>query len=347
MKLSASFILAILAGGMSTAFAQVDVSTPVDGASIGSTAAFAATAQPNGCASGVAAMGIYIDDGLVYTASGSSLNAVLPLGNGKHRAVLQSWDYCGGFSKTLIHINVDSTTQNNTGGTTLYNVQSAEGWNQWGELAPAYNICNPCDGISWSMVPHTTSVSLSGDATQFNTWGSTPYADVLWSYPFLGDGAPGRLKDHNHKLLPTLYNFQLDMQVFPTNMAVTQDLEFDINMFMDGVGMEWGTECNHLGDGVWDIWDNVNAKWLPTNIPCALNENSWNHVVLQVQRQPNNDLLYQAITVNGLVSEINRTVAPFPVAAGWWGMNVNFQMDGDKHQSQNTVYVDQMNVSYW
>lgn len=288
-------------------------------------------------------MGVYVDDGLAYTSTGSSINTTLQLNAGKHRTVTQAWDYCGGVTKSVANINVSGGSV----GTTLYNVQSASGWNQWGELPPVYAICSQCNGISWSMSPHIRSTSLTGNATQFSTWGSQPYADVLWSYPFLGQGAPAQLADNDHKLLPTLHNFQMDMQIYPTNFAVTQDLELDINMFMGGVGMEWGTECNHLADGVWDLWDNVLAIWVPTNVPCKLNNKAWNHVVLQVQRQPNNDLLYQTLAVNGVTYQLNRTVAPFPVDKGWWGMNVNFQMDGDVHQTPNTYYVDQMNVTYW
>jgi hypothetical protein len=135
--------------------------------------------------------------------------------------------------------------------------------------------------------------------------------------------------------------------VFVTNYSITQNLEFDINMYMNGVGMEWGTECNHLADGVWDIWNNVEAKWMPTSVPCNLNNNAWNHVTLQVQREANNDLLYQSITVNGTTHTINQTVAPFQVPAGWWGMTVNYQMDGNYKQSANTTYLDKFNVTYW
>jgi hypothetical protein len=116
---------------------------------------------------------------------------------------------------------------------------------------------------------------------------------------------------------------------------------------MNGVGMEWGTECNHLADGVWDIWNNVEARWVPTNVSCSLNNNAWNHVTIQVQRQSNNDLLYQSITVNGVTHTLNQTVAPFAVPGGWWGMTVNYQMDGNYKQAANTTYLDNLNITYW
>jgi len=319
--------------------AGVSVSSPANGSIVTTQVPFVASATSS-CPSGVAAMGVYVNNALVYKTAGSSLNAPIPLGVGPQYAVVQAWDQCGG--STISPVNVTVT------GTTISNLQAAPGWNQWGELPPLYNICNaPCSGISWSMVPHQTAISTSGNSTQFNIGGTTPYSDVLWSNPVIGQGNQQGLTDSTHTLLPNLHNFQLDTDVYVTNMSVTQNLEFDINMYANGVGMEWGTECNHLADGVWDIWNNVLAIWVPTTIPCQLNSAAWNHVTLQVQREANNDLLYQSITVNGVVHPFNITVAPFPVPSGWWGMTVNYQMDGDYAMHSNTTYLDKTNFTYW
>jgi hypothetical protein len=341
MKYWISSLTLVLLATATAALAQVNIAQPADGAQVSPSTTFVASAQPAGCPNGVATMGIYVDNQLVYVSGGSNLNASITLPEGQHRAVVQEWDYCGGATNTPLTLNV--------GGTTLYGLQSKPGWNQWGELPPTLAICNaPCSGmVNWQMNQHMSGNSLSGDATQFTLSGNEPYTDVLWSYPFIGDGAPENMKDHDHRFMPTLHNFTMDESVFVTDLAATQSLELDINMFMGGVGMEWGTQCNHLGDGVWDIWDNVNAHWMPTNAPCQLNQNAWNHVVIQVQRKDNNDLLYQSITVNGVTHPINRTVAPFPVPHGWWGMNVNFQMDGNSRSAYNKDYLDNLNVTYW
>ena len=284
-------------------------------------------------------MGIYVDNQLAYKTSGAKLNTALTLSGGTHNTVVQSWDNCGGSATAPIKVSV--------GGTTISALQTASNWNQWGELPPVDAICSPCKGVNWSMYRNDNSVSLSGHSTQFNIGGSTPYADVLWSNPVLGQGALGSLTDTSQKLVPTLHNFTLDTEVFFTNLAVTQSLELDINMYLGGVGMEWGTQCNHLGGGVWDIWNNVDATWVSTNVPCTLNNNAWNHITIQVQRESNNDLLYQTITVNGVTSNIDRTVAPFHVPAGWYGMTVNYQMDGNYKMASNTTYADNMNFTYW
>ena len=317
----------------------VSVVSPANGSTVSSPAAYVATAT-TACAKGVAATGIYVDDQLAYIGQGSSVNTQLTLPGGSHKTVVQDWDNCGGSATAIVNVNV--------AGTTLSNLQALGGWNQWGELAPVYNICtSSCPGITWSMYQHVSSPSLSGNATQFNMGGTTPYSDVLWSNPLIGDGTTEGLPDKAHTLLPSIHNMTVDTDIYVTNLAITQDLEFDINLYMNGIGMEWGTECNHLADGVWDIWNNVNAAWVPTTIPCSLNNAAWNHVTLQVQRESNNDLLYQSITVNGVTHTINQTVAPFPVPSGWWGMTVNYQMDGNYNQSPNTTYLDKTSVTYW
>ena len=107
---------------------------------------------------------------------------------------------------------------------------------------------------------------MSGDATQFNIGGTTPYADVLWSNPLIGQGSTQGLPDTGHTLLPTLHNFTYDAYFYPTNLGVTQVLEFDISMYFDSLGLIWGNQCRMAGGHVWDIWDNVNQHWVSTGV---------------------------------------------------------------------------------
>jgi len=54
---------------------------------------------------------------------------------------------------------------------------------------------------------------------------------------------------------------------------------------------------------------------------------------------------YQSITLNGQTHMVNRTYSPFS-APGWYGITVNYQMDGDYRQNPYTVYVDKLNFTY-
>jgi len=319
----------------------VHVVSPTNGTSVSSPANYVATATSS-CSKGVASMGIYANNQLVYIEDGAKLNTQVNLGSGVQHTIVEEWDNCGGASLTPIDVTVQG------GEKVLSNLQASGGWNEWGELAPAYDVCSaPCSGVTWSMLQHVSSPSLSGNATQFNIGGTKPYADVLWSLPVLGQNSKQDILDSSHTLLPSLHNFTYDAYFYVTDAPVTQVLEFDINMYMDGVGMIWGNQCNHLGGGVWDIWDNANAKWVSTGFACNLDNNAWNHVTVQGQRESDNQIQYQSITLNGITANINKTYPPFSVPGEWWGVTVNYQMDGNNKQASNTTYLDNFSLTYW
>ena len=321
----------------------VFLTSPANNSTVGPLVTFAATASTNSCPQGISAMGIYVNSELVYTVNGAQLNTQLTLGSGPQYTTVKAWDYCGGAYDATANLTVVNTSNAKQ----LSNLQSATGWDAWGEYPPIYAICTaPCPGITWSMDQHQTSPSLSGSSTRFLIGGTTPYSDVLWSNKLMGQGSTQNLADTGRTLIPNLHNFVLDADVDVTNATVTQALEFDVNMYLDGVGMEWGTECNHLNDGDWDIWDNVNAHWVSTGVACPVT-NGWHHLTLQVQRESNNDLLYQSITWDGVTHNINQTYAPFEIPSGWYGLTMNYQMDGNYNQSQNITYLDNVNLKYW
>jgi hypothetical protein len=319
----------------------VHVASPANNTTVSSPANYVATATSS-CAKGVASIGVYVNNQLVHVENGAKLNTQLNLGAGIQHTVIEEWDSCGGAS----YAPVDVTVQHSQN--VLSNLHATGGWKSWGEFAPKYDICpSACTGVTWSMLQHVASPSLSGNSTRFTIGGSTPYSDVLWSNPVIGQNTTQGLPDYDHALLPTLHNFTYDAYVYLTNPSITQVLEFDINMYMGGAGLIWGHQCNILGGKEWDIWDNVNARWVSTGVACNLISNGWNHVTMQVQRGADNSLLYQSITVNGTTANINKTYASFAVPAGWWGVTLNYQMDGNYKQSSNITYLDNFSLAYW
>ena len=233
---------------------------------------------------------------------------------------------------------------------TFTNLQSSGGWKSSGQLAPRYDDCtdtNSCSGVTWSMSQGITVPSLSGNAGAFNLGGTTPYSDVLFYNQLIGDFSSQGLPDYGHTLVPSLNNFTYDAYFYLTDAAHTQAMEFDINWFMNSVGITWGTECRIEGGNEWDIWDNVGAKWVPTGFACNPLANAWNHITVNAQRGPNNTVVYQSITLNGVTSNINKTYAPFLVPSNWYGITVNYQMDGDAHQTAITSYADKFSFTYW
>jgi hypothetical protein len=188
---------------------------------------------------------------------------------------------------------------------------------------------------------------LSGNAAKLSLGGSTPYSDALWSIPLIGQNTTQSMPDSQHTLLPTLHNFTYDAYFYGSTLNLTQVLEFDINMYMKGLGFLWGTQCRIAGGHEWDIWNDATAHWVPTGIPCNPVNNGWNHLTIQVKREADNTLLYQSISLNGVTANLNKTTSPFSVPGGWWGVTANYQMDGNYKQSSNTTYLDNFTFTYW
>ncbi|MGH9503227.1 MAG: hypothetical protein ACRD20_10295 [Terriglobales bacterium] len=322
----------LIAGWATVASAGVSVSSPGSGATVGSPVSFVASAS-TGCSKGVASMGIYVNNKLTFVVKGNTLNTKLALNAGTNNTVVEEWDYCGGASFTPVPIKV--------GGTTLTNIQASGGWKGWGELAPAYEICSSCSPkVTWAM-------SQSGGATKFDIGGTVPYSDVLWSNPVIGQGSTQGIPDNSQTLVPSLKNFVYDAWFFSSNLPASQILEFDISEFFSGKSFIFGHQCNLVNGHQWDIWDNVNNKWVQTGIPCKPANNAWNHVVIQVQRTWDYKVYYQSVTLNGVTTPINRYYGENSAPSGWHGITLNFQMDGNYKQTPYTVYLDKLHFTYW
>ena len=195
------------------------------------------------------------------------------------------------------------------------------------------------------MAQGVKSPSTDGIASQYNMWGSGPYWDVLFNNHLIGDGSSQGLPDSNHTIVPNVHQFIYDVYFFGSNLPASQALEFDLNQFFGGMGFIWGHECRIAGGHEWDVWDNIGQNWVPTGIKCYPNNNAWNHLTLQVERTSNNQLWYKSITLNGVTNKLNWYYSPKPTA-NWYGITVNYQMDGNSNQTPYSIYLDQLTFSY-
>ncbi len=242
--------------------------------------------------------------------------------------------------------NPPSSTGSSSG-QSFTNVQHAGGWGQYGQGPPNFVDCSPspCDGISFSMAQNVSNPSMSGQASEYSLGGTTAYSDALWNNHLIGPGSSQGMPDGNGTIVPGLHNFTYDVYFYSDDLSLSQAVEFDINQFFDGMGFIFGHECRIAGGNQWDVWDNQNAKWVPTGIPCYPNSNAWNHVTIQVQRTSNDQLLYQSITLNGQTSNLNWTFN-HGSAPNWYGVTINYQMDGNSSQDSYNVYLDQLTFTY-
>jgi hypothetical protein len=90
---------------VASAFAGVNVTAPGNGAVLGSPVNYVASAT-TGCSKGVASMGVYVDNQLIYVVKGKRLNTTLSIAAGSHNTLVEEWDYCGGASYTKVAITV-------------------------------------------------------------------------------------------------------------------------------------------------------------------------------------------------------------------------------------------------
>lgn len=334
-----SFALTFSGLMMPAAFAGVTVTNPTSGSSSGSPVHFVASGTTSTCSKGVAAMGIYTAPyQKAYTVSGSHLDTYVSLGAGTYHTTVVAWDYCGGASTQDVTVTI--------GGNVLSNLQSKGGWKGYGELPPKYDICTSCgSGLGWSMNQGISSPSLDGKAAKFNIWGSVPYADILWNNHLIGHGTSLNMPDTNQTIVPNIHHLTYDTYFYGSNLTLAENIEFDIAQFFNGMGFMFGTECVTYNSSVWKIWDNAHAKWVSTNAPCNPISNKWNHVVLQFERTSDNQLLYKSITLNGVTTTLN-VKYPHYSTPGWYGLVVNFQLDGNYKLNDYSVYLDKLNITY-
>ncbi|HYG98136.1 MAG TPA: PKD domain-containing protein [Terriglobales bacterium] len=85
----------------------VRVTSPQNGATVGSPVRFVASAgSPNAA---ITAMAIYVDSQRVALVNGASIDQAIALGTGSHYAVVQAWDATGAVFKTPLTINVSGS----------------------------------------------------------------------------------------------------------------------------------------------------------------------------------------------------------------------------------------------
>jgi hypothetical protein len=323
----------------------VYVTAPANNSNVTSPVHFTATATTT-CAQGIASMGIYTSPGnLAYTVKGASLDTTLTLSAGTYDTSVHEWNNCGGGASTPITITVASG-----GGTTMTGLHNKVGWAGYALLPPKYLICNTCKKTgpeeTWSMTQNVKSPSLSGASAQFDIGGATDFADVLYNNHLIGSLSSQGVPDPNHTLVPSLMHFTYDVYFFVKNIETSQALEFDINQFFNSMGFIWGHECRIAGGHEWDTWDNVNKHWVDTGFACNPVSNSWNHLIIQVSRDNNNNLVFESITLNGKLHTLNVTRPHGTAGKDWWGVTINWQYDGNTNQDPYTVFLDNLNFTY-
>jgi hypothetical protein len=323
----------------------VVVSAPAANSTVSETVQYVASATSS-CSKGIGAMGIYTAPGvLAYLTQGAELNTVIELKPGAYQTVVQEWDNCGGSTVAQVPVTVAGSSVAGV----FYDLHQDSGWTGYALLPSAYDICTSCvpsgPQATWSMTQKISSPSLSGSSSEMAIGGETAYSDILWNNHLIGNFSSQGLPDTNEVIVPNLHNFTYDVWFYVQDPSLSQALEFDINQFVGGYSFIWGHECRIAGGNEWDIWDDTAQTWHPTGVACNPVGNSWNHLVLMVQRTSSNQLLFESITLNGVTAPLNYTESP--TTTTWYGVTVNYQQDGNYAQSPYSVWLDKLNFAYY
>ena len=91
------------------AFATVTVTSPTNGATVTSPVHYLASATTTTCATGVASMGIYVDDVKIYVVDAATLNTEITIAAGSHETTVEEWDKCGGATVDHIDLTVEAS----------------------------------------------------------------------------------------------------------------------------------------------------------------------------------------------------------------------------------------------
>jgi hypothetical protein len=214
------------------------------------------------------------------------------------------------------------------GSKTYYNIDQMTGWKS----------CSACAGrggdgpiAKYWMKQGVSSPSKDGKAVQFFVGGSTPYANALWWKQLGANDAPA--------------NFVYDLYYYIKTPSASQALEFDVNHARLGKRFIFGTECDFKNLKVWKVYDPYNRKWRATSIACRVPKAyTWNHLTLEFRRA-DGKTKFVTVTINGTKHYFNRAYSPHASSAR--EINVAFQMDGNKYQTDYSVWVDKITLKYW
>jgi phospholipase C len=87
------------------------VNSPTAGTTISSPVQYSATAVADSCSQGIASMGVYVNNQLIYVVNGTQINTQITMNPGPEHTVVEEWDYCGGAEYTTVDLTVASAAK--------------------------------------------------------------------------------------------------------------------------------------------------------------------------------------------------------------------------------------------
>jgi hypothetical protein len=149
--------------------------------------------------------------------------------------------------------------------------------------------------------------------------------------------------------------FASDFWIFPQATAYAGEYEYDMFSFSSPYRYMWGSQC--VVNGVWDIWDDLHQKWIPTARNCDVTQNKWHHIQWWVHRVDGDTscdgfpcLFYDMLGVDGVYTAfVNGKQPAGPIPPGWGNdSGIQFQLNINSapiYQANVTEFIQQINLT--
>jgi hypothetical protein len=319
------------------AFANVTVSSPVNGALVVSPFTLAATATPCS-AQPIAAMGYSLDNSTNTTiVNGTSVSAHVAGVAGPHVLHVKSWGNKGASCVTNIAVTILPTLPSvvPSNAVAVTGIHTLKAWQASFDSGTG-------NGSATGTTPIVGAPSMSGTAREFLTT-YTNFGGERYSAVFGTDSSAT--------------NFFYDTWIYlvsPTNDIA--NIEMDINQVVpNGQTVIYGFQCDGWSN-TWDYTTNGGTPrspkdlWLHSTSSCnprTWTTNTWHHVQIQFSRDNQGNVTYHSVWFDGAKQEINATV-PSAFALGWGpAILTNLQVDGIGGTGSSTMYLDNLTVYRW
>lgn len=330
LSLTTALIVTLAIPGMAAAQARTSTDITVDSPSNGAAVVspFTVFAVAPTCSNQVVtAMGYSIDEGLDTIVKDVSIQTTIDAPAGLHTMHIKAWGKGGAECFTDAGVAVTPSHAINVSG-----IQRLTTWEWMARNDPAVG------GTSTGVM----SLVNFGFTRQFHTtytnWGAELYYVVM----------PGDIAAHN---------FMYDAWVVVANPSEgVGNLQMDMNQVMaNGQTVIFGFQCDG-NSNTWDYTTNAGTpehpidQWVHSTVACNVRQwttEIWHHVQISYSRDDSGNVTYNAVALDGVVSNINATV-PSAFALGWEQVLLtNFEVDGLGASGSSVVSLNDLSVYRW
>ncbi|MCU1332569.1 MAG: phosphoesterase [Candidatus Angelobacter sp.] len=301
---------------------KVTITSPANGATVGSPVAFKATF------SGTARyMKVWVDGvARAPVLNTGSLNTSLTLNAGPHQLVVEASDGVTVY-KSAVNVTV-SGGSSSPGGNVIANIQAMSGWRTCG-------ACGNTGGggavASYVMIQNVTSPTLTGHAAKFSISGR-PFTNAFWYH-------------ENPAINKTFSYLAYEFNIFiPRGFENSpQAIEFEVQQRINGRLYNFAWQALYPGN-IWRTFDYATKSWKSSSVPYRrLTPGVWHHILAEYHTEGGVSV-HDAITVDGLRTPVR--IVHNSVATSGTELENAFQLDLNSSGAPVQVYVDNMKVTW-